>query len=81
LLKERSTIVISHVFQTRRSVQYARNTSILPADTYAELNSAILSYLIAKGFTRSCKAFEKEATTKPGDANKLEEAWTAFSAQ
>jgi hypothetical protein len=45
------------------------------ADNPPELDAAILAYLVGRGFTRSVKAFEKEAEVKPGDAGKLESVW------
>lgn len=41
----------------------------------SELDSAVLSYLVARGLTRSVKAFEGETKSKIADAGKLEAAW------
>lgn len=41
------------------------------------LDAAVLAYLIKKGYTRSVKAFQKEADTKPSEGAKLEAVWTA----
>ena len=44
----------------------------------SDLHAAILTYLVDKGFTRSVKAFEKEASTKVGTSGTLERAWKSL---
>ena len=44
-----------------------------------ELDSAVLAYLVARGLTRSVKAFEKETETKAGLSGKLVEAWSLLA--
>lgn len=52
----------------------------LRADRRKELDSAVLAYLVARGLTRTVKAFEKEvAGVKQGNAGDLEKAWAGQS--
>lgn len=45
----------------------------------SELDSAVLAYLVARGLTRSVKAFEGETKCKITEAGKLESAWLTGS--
>jgi hypothetical protein len=45
----------------------------------SELDSAVLAYLVARGLTRSTKAFEGETKAKIAAAGTLEAAWVAGS--
>ena len=47
--------------------------------TKPELDSAVLAYLVARGLTRSVKAFEGETKAKIATAGVLESAWLAGS--
>ena len=49
----------------------------LPANMVTELDAAILTYLISRGFTRSTKAFEKESGAKVDGAKDLKQVWLA----
>jgi hypothetical protein len=42
---------------------------------HTELDSAVLAYLVARGLTRSVKAFEGETKAKIATAGVLESAW------
>jgi len=47
-------------------------------DLVAELDGAILEYLVSRGFTRAVKAFEGESGVKAvGTAGSLEEGWAS----
>lgn len=50
-----------------------------PALIKADLDKAILAYLVQRGFPRSAKAFEKEAGTKAGVLGDLQKAWELFA--
>jgi hypothetical protein len=45
-----------------------------------ELDAAVLAYLAKRGFSRSAKAFEKEAGAKASGQEDLEKAWGLLSA-
>jgi hypothetical protein len=49
--------------------------------TKSELDSAVLAYLVARGLTRSVKAFEGETKAKIATAGVLESAWLAGSSK
>lgn len=49
--------------------------------TRPELDSAVLAYLVARGLTRSVKAFEGETKAKIAAAGVLEAAWIAGSSK
>ena len=49
--------------------------------TNPELDSAVLAYLVARGLTRSVKAFEGETKAKIATAGVLESAWLAGSSK
>ena len=49
--------------------------------TNTELDSAVLAYLVARGLTRSVKAFEGETKAKIATAGVLESAWLAGSSK
>ena len=49
--------------------------------TKPELDSAVLAYLVARGLTRSVKAFEGETKAKIATAGILESAWLAGSSK
>lgn len=46
----------------------------------ADLDSAVLAYLVSRGLTRTVKAFEKEATVTLGKEGELKKAWEAAQA-
>lgn len=46
----------------------------------ADLDEAVLAYLVTRGFTRSSKAFEKEAEVKAGTEGQLVQFWTSYMA-
>jgi hypothetical protein len=51
------------------------------ADKPAELDSAVLAYLVSRGLTKTVKAFEKDvAGVKPGKSGALEKAWSSVTA-
>ncbi|ORX40535.1 hypothetical protein BD324DRAFT_611141 [Kockovaella imperatae] len=51
-------------------------TVTLSKESQEGLHAAILAYLVEKGFTRSVKAFSKEATASSGGhAQSLMKAW------
>ena len=49
--------------------------------TNSELDSAVLAYIVARGLTRSVKAFEGETKAKIATAGVLESAWLAGSSK
>lgn len=59
------------------SILYSQAT--MSTKPSAELDAAVLAYLVKRGYTKAVKSLEKEAGVKllPGQEDKLENAWAA----